>query len=556
MLKLPGYIKDVYFMNSFIKFTGCTRLPVAMTSRTVTYQMFSDFDQMLDVSKIAFKGENPVLLHIAFNRNLKEDGYSLEILKARAIYVEASSRRGVRYALALLGQLVQVIGNDVYLPIIRIDDEPSFRYRGIIEGFYGKPWSHEERLDEVDFMNKYRMNAFMYAPKDDIYHRKLWRELYPADDLKRLLEIKAKCDSLDIDFYYCISPGNDFNYCDEHEFKALFAKLDQVMENGVRYFGLLMDDIDYKLKGATKDRFTRPGIAHAYICNKVNSYLKEHLIDYRLIMCPTEYHQNDDNLYRYDLDTMMDKNIAVFFTGDAVCAEVITESIAASVHEDFNHPQYIWENHPVNDYLPSRLFTGPIRNRSRRMPEHVDGYITNPMNQWQMSKVGVASCAMYAWNAEGYDEEKAYLEGLSNYEGLFDEIKTFCDANRSTVVDHYDNFDFEQLVKQENYEEILAYYQKLSSAAASLMKENLPVIAEIKPWLERCLMETELVKDIIDGNVGHDELVEKLKCPQLLGIECLDYLIREKKLLGDAEYQEFVTKRRGSGWWRVWEDKR
>jgi hyaluronoglucosaminidase len=470
--------------------------------------------------------------------------------------VEASSRRGVRYALALLGQLVQVIGNDVYLPIIRIDDEPSFRYRGIIEGFYGKPWSHEERLDEVDFMNKYRMNAFMYAPKDDIYHRKLWRELYPADDLKRLLEIKAKCDSLDIDFYYCISPGNDFNYCDEHEFKALFAKLDQVMENGVRYFGLLMDDIDYKLKGATKDRFTRPGIAHAYICNKVNSYLKEHLIDYRLIMCPTEYHQNDDNLYRYDLDTMMDKNIAVFFTGDAVCAEVITESIAASVHEDFNHPQYIWENHPVNDYLPSRLFTGPIRNRARRMPEHVDGYITNPMNQWQMSKVGVASCAMYAWNAEGYDEEKAYLEGLSNYEGLFDEIKTFCDANRSTVVDHYDNFDFEQLVKQENYEEILAYYQKLSSAAASLMKENLPVIAEIKPWLERCLMETELVKDIIDGKVGHDELVEKLKCPQLLGIECLDYLIKEKKLLSDAEYQELVTKRRGSGWWRVWEDKR
>jgi hyaluronoglucosaminidase len=409
MLKLPSYIKDVYFMNSFIRFEGCTRLPVMMTSRTVTYQMFSDFDQMLDASKIAFKGENPIPLYIAFNRNIKEDGYALEILKARQIYVEASSRRGVRYALALLGQLVQVINNDVYLPIIRIDDEPSFRYRGIIEGFYGKPWSHEERLDEVDFMNRYRMNAFIYAPKDDIYHRKLWRELYPAEDLKRLVEIKAKCDSLDIDFYYCISPGNDFNYCDESEFKALFAKLDQVMENGVRYFGLLMDDIDYKLKGETKDRFTRPGIAHAYICNKVNSYLKEHLIDYRLIMCPTEYHQNGDNLYRYDLDAMMDKNIAVFFTGDAVCAEVITESVAAKVHQDFNHPLYIWENHPVNDYLPSRLFTGPIRNRARKMPKYVDGYITNPMNQWQMSKVGMTSCAMYAWNAEGYDEEDAYL---------------------------------------------------------------------------------------------------------------------------------------------------
>jgi hypothetical protein len=133
---------------------------------------------------------------------------------------------------------------------------------------------------------------------------------------------------------------------------------------------------------------------------------------------------------------------------------------------------------------------------------------------------------------------------------------TFCDANRSTVVDHYDNFDFKQLVKSENYETILAYYHKLSAAATNLMEKSLPVITEIKPWLERCLLEEQLVKDIIDQKISHDILVEKLKCQQLLGIECLDYLIREKKLLSDAEYQELVTKRRGSGWWRVWEDKR
>ena len=92
------------------------------------------------------------------------------------------------------------------MPIIQIDDEPSFARRGIIEGFYGVPWTQEERLDEVDLMNRYRMNTYMYAPKDDEYHRKLWSKLYPETELNQLLAIKDKCSEFDIDFVYCISP--------------------------------------------------------------------------------------------------------------------------------------------------------------------------------------------------------------------------------------------------------------------------------------------------------------------------------------------------------------
>lgn len=556
MITIPKYVKDYYFLNSFIKFPDCKRLPILMEGRTVTYQMYSDFNDMMNQEKIAYNASNPAMLYVAFNRHLKEDGYRLEIKKNKKIYIEASNRRGIRYAIDLLAKLVTIIDNDVYLPIIRFDDEPSFKYRGIIEGFFGKPWSHEERLDEIDLMNRYRLNTFIYAPKDDEFHRKLWRIPYPQKEINQIFELKTKCSLFDIDFYYCISPGNDFDYNDENDFRLLFDKLDQVIAGGVKYFGILMDDIDYKLSDKNKLRFERPGIAHAYICNRVNEYLKKHIIDYRLIICPTEYHQNKDGKYRHDLSIKLDPDIAIFFTGDNVCAEVMTDDVIEKVQQDFNHPIYIWENHPVNDFLPNRLFTGPIANRSRNLPKYVDAYITNPMNQWLASRPGIISCAYYAWNAEGYCPMDAYMDSLDEFHDLMPDIKIFFDANRATVIEHYDNYRWQIAADKEEYEFILSYYDSLSNASKNLLNQSHPLIQEIKPWLERAIDEADIIKDILNQTITHERLVTFLSNPIRLGIECIDYLIKKQNLLSFDEYYEKVTKPRGNLWWRVWEDER
>ena len=52
MIKLPSYIRDSYFLNSYVKFENTKKLPLNLTSRTITYQMFSDFDKILDLNKI------------------------------------------------------------------------------------------------------------------------------------------------------------------------------------------------------------------------------------------------------------------------------------------------------------------------------------------------------------------------------------------------------------------------------------------------------------------------------------------------------------------------
>ena len=86
-----------------------------------------------------------------------------------------------------------------------VNDYPLFAVRGYIEGFYGKPWSHENRRMMLKLMSFYGMNTYYYAPKDDPYHRDKWSELYPEKELSALAELSALCRENFVKFHYCIA---------------------------------------------------------------------------------------------------------------------------------------------------------------------------------------------------------------------------------------------------------------------------------------------------------------------------------------------------------------
>ena len=72
---------------------------------------------------------------------------------------------------------------------------PAIPLRGVVEGFYGTPWSQADRLSMLQFCHEHKLNAYIYAPKDDAYHRAKWREMYPADkmaDLQALIDESKK----------------------------------------------------------------------------------------------------------------------------------------------------------------------------------------------------------------------------------------------------------------------------------------------------------------------------------------------------------------------------
>jgi hyaluronoglucosaminidase len=98
------------------------------------------------------------------------------------------------------------------------------KVRGVIEGFYGPPWSHTERLDLIRFCGEHGLNTWVHAPKDDPHHRELWRDPYPDDQLQLLSELVHEASRNEVEFVYAIAPGLDICYSHVSEFEALLAK--------------------------------------------------------------------------------------------------------------------------------------------------------------------------------------------------------------------------------------------------------------------------------------------------------------------------------------------
>src|SRR5439155_12294348 len=88
---------------------------------------------------------------------------------------------------------------------------------GVIEGFYGTPSTPAERIELFGWMARWGLNTYLYAPKDDLHHRALWREPYGAADAGALAQLVEACRQRKIRFVYALSPGLDVRYRDETE---------------------------------------------------------------------------------------------------------------------------------------------------------------------------------------------------------------------------------------------------------------------------------------------------------------------------------------------------
>ena len=115
--------------------------------------------------------------------------YSLTI-GSEGISITGHDERGAFYGIQTLRQLVENAEEPGKLPYLTIADWPDLPNRGVVEGFYGTPWSHETRLSLIDFYGKFKMNVYVYGPKDDPYHSSPnWRLPYPEDEAEDISEL-------------------------------------------------------------------------------------------------------------------------------------------------------------------------------------------------------------------------------------------------------------------------------------------------------------------------------------------------------------------------------
>jgi hyaluronoglucosaminidase len=274
--------------------------------------------------------------------------------------------------------------------------------RGLIEGFYGPPWSHAERLDMIGFCGDEGLTTWVHAPKDDPYHRAQWRDPYPDEDIDRLAELVSSAHDADVELAYAIAPGLSIGYGDERDLELLVAKCEQVRAIGVDAIQLLWDDIE-----------SRDGAGQAAVSNRLAAALAQE----RLVICPVGYSGTEDTPYRRSLVADLDPSIVIYWTGPEVVSHAIArEELDVAVARFGGHELLLWDNYPVNDFASELLFLGPLRARDPRLFDgRCAGLIANAMVQAIPSKLPLATVADFLRDPHGYDPHASFARALDRY---------------------------------------------------------------------------------------------------------------------------------------------
>lgn len=360
----------------------------------------------------------------------RPEGYALRVSARKPqaqIALGGTDGAGQFYAVQTLRQLFQRGDDRWTVAGAQAGDFPSMPLRGTIEGFYGAPWTHAERLDQMDFYGDVKANTYIYAPKDDPYHREKWREPYPADKLAELGELVERARANHVRFTFAVSPGTSICYSDPGDRKALTAKLQAMYDLGTRAFSIPLDDISYTRWNCDSDRaaYGEPGRqaaakAQVDLLNDVQrDFIATHDGAQPLQMVPTEYGDLTDTSYKQTMRETLDPAVEVMWTGTDVVPPEITNKQADAASELFGRKVFVWDNYPVNDYgnTAGRLLLAPYDKREAGLSEHLSGIVANPMNQPYASKVAVFGTADFTWNDRAYDARTSWPRAMSYLAG-------------------------------------------------------------------------------------------------------------------------------------------
>ena len=341
----------------------------------------------------------------------KPEGYFMEVTPKEVI-IAGNDEQGLFYGVqTLLGMM-----KEGKLETCTITDWPDVPFRGTVEGFYGTPWSHEARKSQLAFYGRNKMNVYIYGPKDDPWHRDKWREAYPEAEANRIAELVKVAKANGVNFYWAIHPGVDIKWNDEDR-DHLMAKFEVMYQLGVRSFAVFFDDIWGEGTKADKQA--------ALLNNIDDNFVKAKKDVAPLILCPTEYNKgwaNEEKGYLRTLGKELNEGIEVMWTGNSVVA-CIDKPTMEWINERIQRKGYIWLNFPVNDFVRDHILMGPAYGNGLDIACDVSGFVSNPMEYAETSKISLYGIADYCWNMEEYDYQSNWEKSLKdilpgNYKAL------------------------------------------------------------------------------------------------------------------------------------------
>jgi hyaluronoglucosaminidase len=492
---------------------------------------------------------------IAPTAALAADGYIIEAGYPRAatlnrLRITANTWRGFHNALLRVPDLLvlspsrlptELIPHPQCVRIERngltavIADFPSFPERGVVEGFYGTPWTHRDRVDILRFEGAHGMNVYYYAPKDDPYHRKLWRDPYPPEAQQHLSDLVDGANRNFVDFCFAISPALSMAYSSEQDFHVLTNKLASVSKLGVSCFALFLDDVPQDLQDP-KDRaqFKTLAQAHIYLTNELNKHLKEQSAANRLTLTPTTYTNEWGNRdYVKELGTGVDPEVSIVWTGPKVLSPAITVEQAREWGGYLHRPPLVWDNFPVNDGTPWCRYLGPLIGRDPQLPGAIRGLFSNPMIEPHASMIPLQTIADYLWNASAYDPAQSETHAVESQYGQ-DAPRQLAPFLKTYGTYYWDDGNFTALFRERrqpiDVEKMRAQLAEMNSALERLRYQRRlePLLNEIAPAVKRASERLAEVKadpafrHLPDGKLQWDENHEALSAFRVIQSPNLD----------------------------------
>lgn len=283
---------------------------------------------------------------------------------------------------------------------------------GIIEGFYGREWPHQERLDTLAWMPSVGLDTYVYAPKSDRALRREWRQGHTPESWRRLLELRAAARTAGVAFGVGFSPWGLQRACSEADARALRAAVRRLNELAPDLLCILFDDMPGGSATLAARQLDVVGEVLAV------STASQHAV------CPTYYSQDPvlEELfgpmpgdYLRELGTGLPQSSAILWTGRKVLSPGYRHSDIDWVRQRTGREVLLWDNYPANDGRVSSAYLH-LRPFSGRPPELRDwccGHLANPMNQPALSRLVLASLGEI-YQQSGYTRERGWRALLAH----------------------------------------------------------------------------------------------------------------------------------------------
>lgn len=498
-----------------------------------------------------------------YDRHLLSISPSTDNSQHTDIIILGENTDAVFYGLASFEQILeQTSGQE--LQTVVIYDFADQQSRGLVEGYYGYPYTLEVKKDLMRFMMRYKMNTYLYGAKSDPYHSQYWKDAYPtqltAEQVKNgwlsqdmLKEVAKVSQETKVNFIWAIHPGNDFTNSGS-VINDIMGKFNKMYALGVRQFAVFVDDVSVPEDAATHrlnaQRLTDLQRAIEKKWNTEGALPTDTVKPIHFV--PQVYASGfvGESARRSFFQALSStpKNVVIYTTGWGVWS-IPNSSDLNVVKQDLGRNVAWWWNYPCNDNADGQLYPMDMYSNFYDMPA-VDsngtlpsrlqnglGIVSNPMQEGEVSKIPLFSVADYAWNNAAFNNKVSWeaaceaLVGPENAEDLrlIAKYLRYNDpAELNALINSYKTSlrvgSPNPKKLQDEMTAVLKACHTLETLKDSDCDSDTLLYQDLKPWLLKLKQMAVSVNDLLTVASMDDEAADKWNTfvPHVKAVEALD----------------------------------